>query len=190
MGFKKGGKQQKRKKPRKRGGRKSKSARLLDSEGNPAPRGRGRLPAALKRTEKPGVDTTSIPVKRAAMALGHNLTGKGYEVPELKECSDEETLDVLDILDKIEGKPAPRRRGRLPAAFKRPQQPGLDTTSFPGEGNPNSSSGHGEAEAEAEDSEGEEFWECWVFPRYGRGKRGAAAKDSGQEHGQERVVEE
>ena len=174
MGFKKGGKQQKRKKPPKTGGRKSKSFRFLDSEGNPAPRGRGRLPAALKRPDKPGVDTTSFPVKRAAMALGHNLTGKGYDVPELKECSDEDTLDVLDM-DKI---------------VFRPEKPGVDTTSFPGEGNPNSSSGHGEAEAEAEDSEGEDFWECWVFPRYGRGKRGAAAKDSGQEHGQERVVEE
>ena len=91
MGFKKGGKQQKRKKERKRGGRKSKLARLVDSE----------------------------------------------------------------------GKPAPRRPGRLPAAFKQPEQPGVDTTSFPGEGNPNSSSGHGEAEAEAEDSEGEEYRECW-----------------------------
>ena len=101
MGFKKGGKQQKRKKEHKRGGRKSKSARLLDSEGNPAPRGRGRLPAALKRPEKPGVDTTSFPVKRDAMALGQNLTGKGYEVPQLKDCSDEETSDVLDILDNI-----------------------------------------------------------------------------------------
>ena len=101
MGFKKGGKQQKRKKEHKRGGRKSKSARLLDSEGNPAPRGRGRLPAALKRPEKPGVDTTSFPVKRDAMALGQNLTGKGYEVPELRPCTDEEILMVLDILDNI-----------------------------------------------------------------------------------------
>ena len=94
MGFLTGGKQQKRKKEPKRGVRKSKSARLVDSD----------------------------------------------------------------------GKPAPRRRGRLPAAFKRPEQPGVDTTSFPGEGNPNSWSGHGEAEAEAEDSEGEEFWECWECP--------------------------
>ena len=100
MGFKKGGKQQKRKKEHKRGGRKSKSARLLDSEGNPAPRGRGRLPAALKRPEKPGVDTTSFPVKRDAMALGQNLTGKGYEVPELMDCSNV-VVDVLEILDKI-----------------------------------------------------------------------------------------
>ena len=152
MGYRKGGKQQKRKKEDKRGGRKSKSFRLLDSEGNPAPRGGGRLPAAFKRPEKPGVDTTSFPVKRLieagadvniadkdgptpafiasqhghtealkslpnkcgltpwflaskedrdAMALKHNLTGKGYEVPELRPCTDEETLMVLDIWDNI-----------------------------------------------------------------------------------------
>ena len=119
------------------------------------------MPAAFKRTEKPGVDTTSFPVKRLieagadvniadkdgptpafiasqhghtealkllidagadvslpnkwgwtpaflaskenrdAMALGHNLTGKGYEVPELRPCTDEGILMVLDILDKI-----------------------------------------------------------------------------------------
>ena len=100
MGYRKGGKHQKRKKEHKRGGRKSKSARLLDSERNPAPRGRGRLPAAFKRTEKPGVDTTSFPVKRDAMALGQNLTGKGYEVPELMDCSNA-VVDVLEILDKI-----------------------------------------------------------------------------------------
>ena len=102
----------------------------------------------MKRPEKPGVDTTSIPVKRAAMALGHNLTGKGYDVPELKECSDEDTLDVLDM-DKI---------------VFRPEKPGVDTTSFPGEGNPNRSSAHGEAEADAEDSDADEFWECGECP--------------------------
>ena len=96
MGFLRGGKQQKKKKERKRGVRKSKSVRFVDSEGRAAPRRRGRLPAAKTPSED----------------------------------------------------------------FKRPEQPDVDATSFPGEGNPNSSSGHGEAEAEAEDSEGEENWEC------------------------------
>ena len=51
----------------------------------------------MKRPEKPGVDTTSFPVKRDAMALGQNL----FLDDDDDDDDDDADADVLEILDKI-----------------------------------------------------------------------------------------